>query len=172
MRSSDRSTFEQAYARHYPAVVRSAWAICRDRARAEELAQEAFVRAYRRWARLERGGYVEPWLHRAAMNLAITHVQRAKRGQLLEVFGLAPSSSPPASEPDGELVGLLRALPARQREAVFLRVVVDLPEAEVASLMGCTAGSVKVHKKRGLERLQELLEGRASDARAAVETAR
>lgn len=83
------SSFEEAYARLYPTVVRSAWSICRDAARAEELAQEAFVRAYRRWSRLQDSGYVEPWLHRTAMNLALSHVQRAGRGRVLEAFGLA-----------------------------------------------------------------------------------
>ena len=166
------SSFEETYARLYPAVVRSAWTICRDAARAEELAQEAFVRAYRRWSRLADGGYVEPWLHRAAMNLALTHVRRAGRGRVLEAFGLATPAYDRPADGAGAVVEVLRDLPQRQREAVFLRVVADLPEAEVAALMGCTTGTVKVHKKRGLDRLRELLEGGENDARAAVEAAR
>ena len=164
-------SFEQAYARLYPDVVRSAWSICRDRARAEELAQEAFVRAYRRWTKLERGGYAEAWLHRAVMNLALTHVQRAKRGRVLEAFGLAPRHSELTPEVEDWLVDLLGRLPRRQREAVFLRVVTDLSEREVAALMGCSTGSVKVHKKRGLDRLRELLDGRDDDARATAQAA-
>ena len=50
------TTFEDAYQRHYGAVVASSWSICRDRQVAEELAQEAFARAYRRWRKLEAGG--------------------------------------------------------------------------------------------------------------------
>lgn len=154
------TTFEDAYARLYPAVVRSAWSICRDLAHAEELAQEAFVRAYRRWSRLERGGYVEPWLHRAVMNLALTAVTRRSRGRQLEMVARDRSPFAPPPEPDTDwLVTTLRRLPRRQREAVFLRVVVDLPEDEVASLMGISVGSVKVHKKRGLDRLRELVDG-------------
>lgn len=162
-------SFEHAYERIYPDVVRSAWSICRDPARAEELAQEAFVRAYRRWNRIERGGYADAWVHRAAMNLALTHVQRAKRGRLLETFGFAPPPEEPNPFGDDRLVALLDQLPRRQREAVFLRVVTDLSEEEVASVMGCSPGSVKVHKKRGLDRLRTLLEGRDDDARATAQ---
>lgn len=153
-------TFEEGYARWYRPVVRSAWSICRDVAQAEELAQDAFVRAYRRWSRIERGGYAEAWVHRAVMNLALTAVRRRSRGRELEA--VAAPFAPITREPeglDGELVGMLRSLPARQREAVFLRVVADLPEEVVATLMGCSPGSVKVHKKRGLDRLRAMYEG-------------
>lgn len=153
-----RSSFDDAYLRLYPSIVRSAWSICRDLPRAEELAQEAFVRAYRRWSRLERGGYAEPWLHRTVMNLALTSVTRRTRGRELEAAVPAPMAPAPAPEVTEDwLVGTLRRLPRRQREAVFLRVIVDLPEDEVAALMGISTGSVKVHKKRGLDRLRELL---------------
>lgn len=166
------TSFEQTYARLYPSVVRSAWSICRDGAHAEELAQEAFVRAYRRWSRLEHSGYVEPWVHRTAMNLALNHMRRAGRGRVLEAFGLATPTCDVSANGAGEVVELLRDLPRRQREAVFLRVVADLPEIDVAALMGCSTGTVKVHKKRGLDRLRERLEGGDHDARAAVEAAR
>lgn len=155
-------TFEEGYARWYRPVVRSAWSICRDVAQAEELAQDAFVRAYRRWSRIERGGYAEAWLHRAAMNLALTAVRRRKRGRELEEVAAASPFAPISRDVDGfdsELVTMLRSLPPRQREAVFLRVVADLPEEVVATLMGCSPGSVKVHKKRGLDRLRAMYEG-------------
>lgn len=155
-------TFEEGYARWYRPVVRSAWSICRDVAQAEELAQDAFVRAYRRWSRIEKGGYAEAWLHRAVMNLALTAIRRRRRGRELEELAAASPFAPTALGPeglDGELVGMLRSLPTRQREAVFLRVVADLPEEVVATLMGCSPGSVKVHKKRGLDRLRAMYEG-------------
>lgn len=153
-------TFEEAYAQHYRAVTKSAWSICRDVARAEELAQEAFVRAYRRWPKLDRGGYAVPWLHRAAMNLALTSVRRHTQGRAIEEFdgGFAARAAVAPGDDVDAVVRLLKKLPRRQREAVFLRVVVDLPEDEVAALMGCSAGTVKVHKKRGLERLRELVD--------------
>lgn len=140
-------------------MVRSAWSICRDLALAEELAQEAFVKAYRRWAKLDEGGYAEPWLHRVVMNLALDTVRRASRGRVLEAsvarghLALVPGPQLP-----DEAVEVLRRLPKRQREAVFLRVIADLPEDEVARVMGCSVGSVKTHKSRGLAQLRELLD--------------
>ncbi len=75
-----QDTFERAYQAWYPAVVRSAWSITRDLGVSEELAQEAFVKAYGRWRRLERSGHAEPWLHRATMNLALSWLRRTRRG--------------------------------------------------------------------------------------------
>lgn len=152
------STFEAAYQRHYPAVVRSAWSICRDRARAEEHAQEAFARAYRRWRKLERADHLVAWLHRVAMNLAISDVRRRTRGSELEQRGAFSAFAPPPDPDPDWLVATLKRLPRRQREAVFLRVIADLSVEEVAAVMGCTTGSVKTHTSRGLGRLRELLD--------------
>ena len=153
-------TFEESYERWYPDVVRSAWRICHDVPHAEELAQEAFVRAYRRWRKLERDGYAEPWLHRVAMNLAITAVKRRQRGRRLEAEQGVMFAPPVEARDDEWLVDTLERLPRRHREAVFLRVIADLSEEDVAAVMGCSNGSVKVHKKRGLDRLRELMEAR------------
>jgi DNA-directed RNA polymerase specialized sigma24 family protein len=51
----------------------------------------------------------------------------------------------------------LAALPARQRAALVLRYFEDLPEAQVADLLGCSVGTVKTHTSRGIRRLRELL---------------
>lgn len=166
-------TFEQAYQAWYRRVVGTAWAIVRDGAIAEELAQEAFVRAYSRWRRLHRVGHAEAWVHRTVMNLALSHRRRRNHGIVVEAAHsatLVPATLPEPS--DGWLVSLLRELPRRQREAVFLRVVADLTEAEVAGVMGCSVGTVKVHKKRGLDRLRALVtEGADHAARQAAATA-
>jgi RNA polymerase sigma factor (sigma-70 family) len=58
-----------------------------------------------------------------------------------------------------EVIVALRRIPARQREAVVLRFWADLPEAEIADLMGVTVGAVKSYISRGLSRLGPLLEG-------------
>ncbi len=156
----ERDTFEEAYGRWYPAVVRSAWTITRDLTVAEELAQEAFVKAYARWRRLERSGHAQPWVHRTVMNLALSWVRRVRRGRQLETYVAEYGSASPSAGMglDQDLVDLLAQLPRRQREAVFLRVVADLPEVEVAAAMGCSTGSVKTHKKRGLDALKGLVD--------------
>lgn len=152
-------TFEDAYQTHYRAVVASSWAICRDRQVAEELTQEAFARAYRRWQKLDEGGYAVPWLHRVVMNLTLSHVRRRDRGWVLERFLAVRQTTPhPQAATDDWLVDTLNRLPRRQREAVFLRYVADLDVAAVADAMGCTPGTVKTHSKRGLDHLRQLVD--------------
>lgn len=151
--------FEDAYRTHYGGVVSSSWAICKDRQVAEELTQEAFARAYRRWQKLDDGGYAVPWLHRVVMNLTLSHVRRRSRGSVLErVAAVRSTSSTPAPSTNDWLVDLLHRLPKRQREAVFLRYVADLDVAAVADAMGCTPGTVKTHSKRGLDHLRQLVD--------------
>jgi RNA polymerase sigma factor (sigma-70 family) len=58
------------------------------------------------------------------------------------------------------LVDAVRALPARQREALVLRFWLDLRESEIAEAMGISAGSVKVHVSRGMAALSRTLEER------------
>lgn len=150
-------TFEDAYRAHYRSVVASSWTICHDRHLAEELAQEAFARAYRRWRKLDGGDYAVPWLHRVVMNLTISHVRRRTRGSQLEGRHAATPTAIVDKHTDQEwLVTTLRHLPKRQREAVFLRYVADLDVESVAATMKCSTGTVKTHSKRGLDRLREL----------------
>lgn len=148
--------FGSTYRERYGSVVAAAWSITRDRRTAEEHAQEAFARAYPRWQRLERAGYAVAWVHRVAINLAIDEVRRRSRHR-----SETPQHAPGV---DGHVVDSLAvaerltALPKRQREAVVLSVIADLPEVEVAALMGVSAGSVKTHKSRGLDRLRLALD--------------
>lgn len=64
---------------------------------------------------------------------------------------------PPDPVDHVELVAALRSLPRRQREVVALRYLADLPEAEVAALLGCAPGTVKQHAHRGLAALRRSL---------------
>lgn len=153
--------FEHVYREHYRRVASSAWSVCRDRTRSEEFAQEAFARAYARWNALVRGGYAVAWVHRVALNLAIDDARRRARDRRPEVVAAATPGAPFPVDPAGDrwLVDQLCRLPRRQREAVFLRVVVDLPEVECAAAMGVSPGSVKTHRSRGIARLRDLLDG-------------
>ena len=125
-----------------------------DRAVSEELAAEALTRAYLRWRRLRRSGYVDAWVMRVTANLAIDAVR--KRPSVAAVPG-------PAADPAemavlrGALVDALRRLPQKQREAVVLRYLADLREDEVASALGVAAGTVKTHLHRGVEALRNQL---------------
>lgn len=130
-----------------------------DRGEAEEVAQEAMIRAYAKWRTVQ--GYPRPWVSRVATNLSIG-VLRKRR-------------TPPRAATevvDGADVALERmelqrhlvSLPRRQREVVALRYLADLSEADVARGLGCSVGAVKRHARRGLEAMRISLDAQLSEA--------
>ncbi len=128
---------------------RSAYAVLGRRADAEDCAQEALARALVRWRTVQ--GYAPAWVARVATNQAIDRARRASRTSP-SADGASPAD--PMSDRRRDLVVALRALPKRQREAVALRYLADLPEAEAANAMGCSVGTVKSATSRGLNRLR------------------
>jgi RNA polymerase sigma-70 factor (sigma-E family) len=150
--TADRPAFEDRFAPLAALAHRVAYRLVGDRAEAEDLAQEALCRAYLRWRRV--AGYDEAWVARVTTDLAIG---RWRRHRVAAAAAPPPGGGAVAAAPDGgdpldrvAVVRALRSLPRRQRAAVALRYLADLPEAEVASLLGCSVGAVKQHTHRGL----------------------
>lgn len=171
-RDAEFSAFAAA---HGPVLVRTAWLLCGERARGEDLAQQALVRTYLAWPRL-----TDPLAYaRRAVATARIDAWRLRRREVLVapddvvVASRAGAGAGGASpeDPHAErdlLLRALRTLPAQQRRVVVLRYLVDLPEAEVAEMLGVSVGTVKSTLSRGLDRLREVLavaDARASDAR-------
>lgn len=149
-----RALFDASYAR----VVRTVWFVVHDHAIAEEVAQDAFVELYRRWARIR--DYDQPglWVRRVALHKAQREAARAARRPHLERTAATPLpvDDGPAL-PDEELLAALRTLPPRQRAVVVLFYLEDRPMEEVADLVGCSTstGYVQLHLAR--RRLAEAL---------------
>lgn len=124
-----------------------------NRAAAEDVAAEACARAYADWKRVADLSYREAWVLRVASNLAIDITRRK------------PRHAPVVDHAEMEdtvalriaLGAALKKLPRRQREAVVLRHLAGMPEAEVADLLGISSGSVKTHLSRGLAALRARL---------------
>lgn len=137
---------------------RSAYMILGDRGDAEDCAQEALARALVRWRRIE--GYGRPWVARVATNLAIDRTRRRNRTVLRgedDHRGGGAALDDEYAEHRQQLVDALRNLPRRQREAVVMRHLADLSEAETAAAMGCSVGTVKSSVSRGLATLKSTL---------------
>jgi RNA polymerase sigma-70 factor (sigma-E family) len=154
--------FAALYVGHYEQLVRLAVLLVGDMAAAEDVVQEAFVRVHRK---LESCSVHNPlaYLRQSVVNLARSELRRR-----LVRLRHAPRPMPDAASAEEgacaaisrqEVIVALRRIPARQREAVVLRFWADLPEAEIADLMGVTVGAVKSYISRGLSRLGPLLEG-------------
>jgi RNA polymerase sigma-70 factor (sigma-E family) len=161
--TGDRATFEERFAVLAALGYKVAYRLTGDRAESEDLAQEALARAYLRWRKV--AAYDEAWMARVTTNLAIGRWR--KHGRVILSGSAVPAAAATGGDPLDriELVRILRSLPKRQREAVALRYLADLPEAEVAAVLGCSVGAVKQHTHRGLAALrrdEEAIHVRAS----------
>lgn len=135
---------------------RVAYRLLGDREAAQDVAQEALTRAFVRWRRIE--GYAEPWVARVAANLALGQLRRRRPIQpRLEVDARHSERATDGVLQRAVLADALARLPHRQRDVVVLRYLADLPEAEVAVLLGCAPGTVKSHAHRALGTLRTQL---------------
>ena len=127
---------------------------------AEDLVQESLVKLYRAWPKLRLDGDPDAYLRRIMVN---THRSWWRARWRRETPAGELPDTVIADFADGQAFAALvrqalQALPQRQRAAVVLRYYADLPEAEVADLLGCSVGTVKTHTHRGLRALRENLE--------------
>jgi RNA polymerase sigma-70 factor (ECF subfamily) len=172
-RRGDANAFGSLVERYQEAAFRTAYLVTRDAAAAEDVAQEAFVRAYRELHRFHRGDPFRPWLLRIVHNLALNEVRSRKRRSAVaeRVAVVASSVEPPA---DAELTArdeahtVLRAigeLDADDRQILHLRWFLELPEAEIAVAIGRPAGTVKSRLHRAGQRLRAVIERKYPELR-------
>jgi len=134
---------------------------------ADDVVQEAFVKAFRHLSRFRAGEPFGPWLLRIVANetrnLARSRRRRAALALRLpsaESGGTAadsPVDTVLAAERRAQLVAALNALPDRERQVLVCRYILDLSEAETAQVLGWPLGSVKSRTSRALNRLRGLL---------------
>ncbi len=149
----DRDGFDKAFDRLWPMARTAAYRVLGDVGAAEEVASEALSRAFARWGKLVGTEHLDAWVLRVAINVAIDRTRRRRTPVLVT----EPASPEDLSVLRLALTEALRALPARQREAVALRYLTDLREQDVATTLGISASAVKTHVHRGLAALRERL---------------
>jgi RNA polymerase sigma-70 factor (sigma-E family) len=155
---------ETLFRAHYGGLVRLAMVLTGDPARADELAQEAFVRFHRARARPAPGAELG-YLRRIVVNL--THSEHRHLRVVREAPPEAGYLSTPPTAPDVEaehrdrrrrIVAAVRRLPERQRDCVVLHYFSDLRDHEIAEVLGISAGAVKTHLHRARAALAAELE--------------
>jgi DNA-directed RNA polymerase specialized sigma24 family protein len=144
--------FPEVVERYGPALYTTALRVSRQPADAEDLAAEAFVRAYRALSSYPperiRRLRLRPWLVTILLNHWRNQLRRgSRRPDEVSLDRAGPVTAAPAASPEDAVV-------ARQRIAVVLRHVVGLPYDEIGQVLGCPVGTAKSHVSRGLAALR------------------
>ncbi len=146
----------ELYQRHLPRAIALAYLLTGNSAVAEDLAQEAFLRAASRFPQIRDQNSFPAYLRRTVLNLWKNSLRRQRREQAY----LARQNPRTLEDEPVDLAAryavraaLLRLSP-RQRAAVVLRYYEDLPERQIAELLGCRPGTVKSLLARGLDSLR------------------
>lgn len=131
-----------------------------DRNAAEDLVQEGLLKLYRAWPRLDTSADPDAYLQRIIVNTRRSWWQRRWRQETPAAEipeGLAGEDAADRHATGALVRQALSRLPRQQRAVLVLRYCEDLPEAQVAGLLGCSAGTVKTHAHRGLRALRDSL---------------
>jgi RNA polymerase sigma-70 factor (ECF subfamily) len=174
--SGDTAAFAGLVSRWQTPLVNLAWRFCRDRGRAEEMAQEAFLRAFRNLAQWRGEAAFSTWLFALAMNVYRTELRRipATMQSLDEIAEPADAADTEADlDTERRDEGLRRAvlaLPEKYRDAVLLFYFHDQDIPAAARTLGVPEGTVKARLFRGRELLRSKLSRPRKARRAAQMT--
>lgn len=167
VRTGDRLAFAQLVDRYKDAMVNYLARLCGSRARAEELAQECFVRLYQYRERYREEGKLAALLYRIATNLAYSETRRRQRRQLLSLGGVLPMAESEPVTPEAELLAreaqaqllwALRQVKLRFRAPLVLHAIEGLSYREVARVLGCAENTVKSRISRARRMVREQLD--------------
>lgn len=156
MASREPEAFEAFVRARYSALVRFGRALTGSVEDGADLVQDALASTLLAWDRVESKGDPEGFVRRSMVNRNISIWRRRTReAERLALVGTAP----PARDGDWAMAvwAAVRALPPRQRTVMALRFYEDLPVAEVASYMGCSAGTVKSQTAKAVAKLRAVL---------------
>ena len=170
MDAQAREDFQSYVAARSPALLRTAYALTGNRADGEDLLQTALAKTYLAWERIREREAVDSYVRRVMVNTQTSWWRRRKAdehptGELPE----RPSGRDDTADVDlhDALWTALSGLPKRQRAMVVLRYYEDLSEAETASVMGVSVGTVKSATSRALAKLRDS-SGLRDDPRTAL----
>jgi RNA polymerase sigma-70 factor (sigma-E family) len=150
-------TFEQYAAAGLDALLRFAVVLTNDRGLAEDVVQEVLLRAERRWEYITGLDHPEAYLRRMVVNEFLSW--RRKWARIIphpSAHADRPADADHAAEyaERAELLAEVAKLPRQQRVVLVLRYFEDLPDAEIALILGCTASTVRGYALRGLRALR------------------
>ena len=174
MDQREEQEFTDYFTARRDAVRRTAYLICGDWHRADDLAQTAFVALHRRWRKIRDHAALDAYVRRTLVRAAIDESRRPWRRE--HPVDSLPESAPGRSIQDvvgdavanrSALVDGLQQVPPRQRAVLVLRFLEGQSVTDVASALKCSEGTVKSQTARGLETLRAALGDALDDLRPA-----
>ncbi len=153
-----REAAASLFERYWPQAWRAALAMTGSHASADDIAQDAFERAFSGLARFDASRPFGPWLHRIVVNRAIDVLRRDRRRVALESEAPKWRSRSVDDSPDPHALVALAELSAERRVVVVLRHLLDFTPPEIAEMLGIPVGTVNSRLGRALAELRERLE--------------
>jgi len=167
-REGDFGAFEKLFDRHRALVYRFAYQMTSRRDDAEDIVQEAFVRAYQNLHRYRDEAKFTTWLLRIVTNLCTDQARMSQRRSALEVQEAAgaldwmtcgeiadPVNNLEADRRKGALRKALNALPAHHRSVIVLRDIEERDYSDIGQILGCTVGGAKLRVLRARRALKD-----------------
>ena len=161
--AGDRHAFEVLVEQHQRRVYQLCYRFVANHEDASELAQDAFVRAYRSLAKFEGQAQFSTWLHRITVNVCLNRLALKTYPQAALDLDTAPGQDEPADAAllRGERAARVRAaiaqLPKKQRATLILRVYHDMPHEEIARILGGSVSAAKANLFHALGNLRKRL---------------
>jgi RNA polymerase sigma-70 factor (ECF subfamily) len=150
-----RAALEEAVSRHERELASFAFRLTGGEETAKDCLQDAFLRAVGAIAEGARPENLRPWLYRLVYHAAVDRLRRASIEE--RALGRLAAREALSEAPSGNLERLVGGLPSPYREIVFLRYAGDFSYAEMESILGIPAGTLRVYAARALERIHAKL---------------
>jgi len=140
--------------------------ILRNRTAAEDVVQEAFIKAHKNLKSFRGDASIYTWLYRIAVNTAHNHIRRARRAEevdfeevapIIEAAGPNPAEKAANAELGEAIDGAIQGLPPRQREVFILHYFEQMTHREIAEILGVTEGAVKANFFHAVQKLKGAL---------------
>ena len=164
VKNGDSGSYAYLVSKYMKRVVSIAWGIVRNADDAEDLAQEAFVKAYQTIGRFRSGEPFGPWIYRIVTNLSldlVKHRQRHRQEELSEEEMASRRDRPDLPALTGELArridAAIEALPEMQRIVARMYLVEEFNHAEISAMTGVSEGTVRSHLSLARGKLRDQL---------------
>jgi len=149
--------FDQFYAGTAPRIVRQMFLLTGDLSEAEDVVHEAYERAWLGWDAVQGAVSPEAWVRTVARRLAVSRWRKARNAAVAWRRHGAAADPPGLDAVNVDLVAALKTLPEKQRVAIVLHHLADLPVEQVAAETGASVSAVKAQLTRGRAALAALL---------------